>query len=121
MRLAHGACFNVRGGISVFQKIAALEAGAARVATAAAAAAGTATAKGQSRRTGWTDTHPASAERFTALVEQVEAQHHLDRSSRSLSRCWHIESDLHVAWKAAAATAALLSTLSLASAAGRSG
>ena len=120
MRLAHGACFNVRGGISVFQKIAALEAGAARVATAAAAAAETATAKGQSRRTGWTDTHPASAERFTALVEQVEAQH-LDRSSRSLSRCWQVESDLHVAWKAAAATAALLSTLTLASTAGRSG
>ena len=51
--LAHGACFDVRGGISVFHKIAALQ----------AAGAG----DGSGQRTGWTDTHPASEERFVAL------------------------------------------------------
>lgn len=113
VQLAHGACFDVRGGISVFHKIAALEAGT-RAATATAAAAG----KDRLKKTGWTDTHPASEERFSALLALVEAQH-LDRGSQS--HCRQVESDLQVAWKAAAATAAWLSTLTSASAMGRSG
>ena len=103
--LAHGACFDVRGGISVFHKIAALQ------------AAG----DGSGQRTGWTDTHPASEERFVALRALVQQQH-LDRHRAGpLDRCGQVRSDLQVAWKAAAAAVAVVTTLTLASQLGRSG